>query len=280
MTFPDTAARCGAPAPTTLVLGSGLALSCAERGDPAGLAVVLLHGYSDSRRSFEPLIDAFDPRLRLVALSLRGHGDSDKPPGRCDAAVMAADVADALDRLGIARAVIVGHSMGSLVAQRFAIDHPRRTACLVLLGAFRTLKGNDDVEAMWRDVVATMTDPADPAFVRDFQHSTLARPVPPAFFEMVVAESLKMPAHAWRSVLRGLLDEDATPELRRIAAPTLVLWGGRDVFTARADQEALAAAIPAARLVVWPDAGHALHWEDPGRAAAEITAFVAAAGLA
>jgi pimeloyl-ACP methyl ester carboxylesterase len=122
-----------------------------------------------------------------------------------------------------------------------------------------------------------MTDPVDPAFVRDFQQSTLARPVPPAFFETVVAESLKMPAHAWQAVLRGLLGEDFTHEVHTIRAPTLVLWGDRDVFASRAEQEALAAAIPAARLKAWAGAGHALHWEDPDRAAAEIAAFVAAA---
>jgi non-heme chloroperoxidase len=128
---------------------------------------------------------------------------------------------------------------------------------------------------LWGEV-ATLADPVDPAFVRAFQESTLARPVPPAFLDTMVGESLKLTAATWRAVLAGLMAADATPELGRIAVPSLLLWGDRDSLVTRADQEALLAAIPASRLVVHAGAGHAPHWEDPARVAAEIADFVVA----
>ena len=258
----------------TAVLASGIALDYVERGDPSGLPLLLLHGYTDSWRSFQPLLAALPQGLRAIALSQRGHGDSDKPRGRYDASVFAADLADFMDRLGIEAAVIAGHSMGSQVAQRFAIDHPQHTRALVLLGAFRTLKGNPAAVALWDEAVATLDDPVDPAFVQEFQQSTLAWPLPPAFFRTILAESMKVPAHVWRSALRGQLDEDVSQDLAEIPVPTLILWGDQDGICSRGEQEALAAAIPGARLLAYPGAGHGLHWEEPYRAAADIAAFV------
>ena len=135
-----------------------------------------------------------------------------------------------MDALAIARAVIVGHSMGSLVARRVAVDHAERVAALMLIGGFATVKGNAAAEALWHDAIASMRDPVDPAFVRDFQQSTLARPVPAAFFEEVVAQSLKMPARVWQSTFRALLDEDRSDDLARVAVPTAIVWGDQDAF--------------------------------------------------
>lgn len=258
----------------TVVLASGVGLDYVEQGDRDGLPLILLHGYTDSWRSFQPLLATLPTNLRVIAVSQRGHGDSAKPRSRYDARVFAGDLAALMDALGIGAAVIAGHSMGSQVAQRFAVDHPRRTRGLVLLGAFTTLRGNSEVEALWDQTVARLGDPVDPAFVRAFQQSTLAQPVPPAFFETILAESLKVPAHVWRAALRGQLDEDVGPEIAAIVAPTLILWGDRDAIAARSQQERIAAAIRGARLITRVGAGHGLHWEEPHRVAADLAAFL------
>lgn len=119
-----------------------------------------------------------------------------------------------------------------------------------------------------------LTDPVDPAFVRDFQHSTLARPVAAEFVETVIAESLKMPAHAWREALRSMLNEDRTEWLGAITVPTLIIWGDRDDFAGGAEQDRLVKAIPGARLAVHAGAGHAPHWEDPVRVANDIVTLL------
>lgn len=120
----------------------------------------------------------------------------------------------------------------------------------------------------------TLTDPVDPGFVREFQESTLAQPVPQAFFETVVQESLKVPARVWKAAVEGLLKDDFSEELDTIKAPTLIVWGDRDETCPRSDQLALRAAIKDSRLVVYPGAGHGVHWEEPERLAADLVSFV------
>lgn len=254
---------------------SGVALSVAERGGPEGRPLVLLHGYTDSWRCWEPLLASLPGSFRAVAPTHRGHGDSAKPSAGYRFEDFARDLRDVVDELGIERAVVVGHSMGSLVAMRFALDHPSRVEALVLIGACATVRGNEEAGALWRDGVAEMTDPVDPAFVRAFQESTLARPVPPSFLDTVVAESGKVPARVWRDVLRSMLDEDFSGELGGISAPALIVWGDRDGICTRTDQERLLAALPRATLLVHEGAGHAPHWEDPRRVVADITGFLA-----
>lgn len=259
-------------------LEDGLELDCVERGEPRGKPMVLLHGYSDSCRSFEPLLTRLPMSIRAIAVSQRGHGDSARPASGYRIGDFAADLAALLDRLDMPRAIVLGHSMGSLVAERFALDHPERLTGLVLVGAFRTLKGSAALAELWREAIADCTDPVDPGFVRAFQESTLATAVPPAFLESVIGESLKVPAHVWRQAARGMMEEDFSAELRRIAAPTLIIWGDQDAFSDRHEQVALEVSIRAARSLILAGIGHAPHWEVPDRVAAEIAGFVA--GLA
>jgi pimeloyl-ACP methyl ester carboxylesterase len=164
--------------------------------------------------------------------------------------------------------------MGSQVALRFAIDNPERTLALVLIGGYATMRDNPAVRELWTSTVSTLGDPVDPAFVTAFQHSTLAQPVPPDWLDMVVAESLKVPARVWREACEAFLEDDASGDLGRIAAETLILWGDRDAICPRGDQDALAAGIARSRLRIYRDAGHGLHWEEPRRVAADIAAFV------
>jgi non-heme chloroperoxidase len=259
-------------------LRSGVRLPVAETGEASGIPVVLLHGLTDSWRSFEGLMRHLPPGVRAVAPSMRGHGDADRPRAGYRPADFAADLAELLDLLGIAGAVVVGHSMGAAVAQRFAAEHPARTRGLVLIGGFAAPGSNPEVQALWDDAVAALADPVDPALARAFQEGTVARPVPDGLIDMAVAESLKVPARVWRAALAGLMEDDTARRRHRIAAPTLLLWGERDNFVPRADQDGLLKDIPRARLIVHAGAGHALHWEDPARAAREIAAFATLRG--
>lgn len=252
----------------------GIVLSGARAGDPEGEPVVLLHGYSDSWRSYLPLMRELPRSLCLIALSLRGHGDSAKPEGPYGTEPMARDVVAAMDQLGIARATVVGHSMGSLVAQRLAQEYANRVNRLVLIGAFVTLKDNPEVDTLWRDAVSGMTDPVDPAFARSFQESSLNRPVPADFLAGVIDESLKLPARVWRAALDAVRQEDRSALLGRIAVETTIIWGDRDGFCGHAEQDRLTRSIPRARLLIYEGTGHAPHWEEPARAAADIVAAI------
>ncbi len=96
----------------------------------------------------------------------------------------------------------------------------------------------------------------------------------PAVLETIVGESLKVPVSVWQATLEGLLEAVPPTETGTLAVPTLIVWGDRDAFVSRKDQERLAAVIPDSRLVIYEGAGHAVHWEQPERVAADIVAFV------
>ena len=226
---------------------------------------------TDSHHSFDLVLPYLSDRIHAFAMTQRGHGDADRP-ARYRAADFAADVRAFLDAVGIESAVVVGHSMGATNAQRLAIDHPARVRGLLLAGSFAGYRDKPDFVAFTHEVAA-LSDPIDPRFAREFQETTLARPTAPDYLDLVVRESLKVPARVWRATFAAFLDDECTAELGRIAAPTLVLWGSRDAFASRADQDALLAAIPSARLIVYEGAGHALHWEEPKRFAADVEAF-------
>jgi non-heme chloroperoxidase len=256
-----------------VTLATGVTLEYVERGDRTGTPVVFLHGVTDSWRSFEPMLPHLPASIRAIAVTQRGHGDSSRP----DAyryTDFSADVAALLDALDIRSAVVVGHSMGSLVAQRFALDHPDRTGGLVLLGAFPTIKGHPDVQAMWDGALATLTDPVDPSLAREFQVSTLAQPIAPALLDTYVAESLKVPARVWKATFREFLDSDFSSEIGRISAPTLVIAADKDAFSRRQERDALVAGIRGAVATDYVGAGHAMHWEEPARVARDVAGFV------
>ncbi len=259
----------------TVKLPHDLWLPFLEVGDRAGLPVVFLHGVTDSCHSFEPLLERLPSSIRAIALTLRGHGDATRPVAGYLYEDFAGDVRDALDALRLDRAVVVGHSMGGLVAQRVAIDYPDRVLALALMGTFRTLRGHEGVQSLWHSTVSQLRDPIDPAFVRAFQRSTIATDMPATFEDLVVSESLKVPARVWRATFSGFLSSpDFSDRVASITVPTQITWGDRDLFSPRQDQLFLAERIPRARLRTYPGLGHAVHWEAPARTARDLVAFL------
>jgi pimeloyl-ACP methyl ester carboxylesterase len=113
----------------------------------------------------------------------------------------------------------------------------------------------------------------DPAFAREFQLSTVATAVPPELIETAVEESLRVPLHVWKGAFAGLASADVRRELHKIAVPTLLIWGARETFATRAEQEELVLGVRGARLLVYELAGHAVHWDEPARVARDVAAF-------
>lgn len=103
-------------------LATGVGLHYVEQGNPVGRPVILLHGYSDASLSFAPILPLLPPQLRLFVLDQRGHGESDRPLMGYAPRDLAADVIAFMDALGVARAAVVGHSMGTPMARS-----PRRS---------------------------------------------------------------------------------------------------------------------------------------------------------
>lgn len=259
---------------STHTLGSGLTLSFVEQGDRSGPALVLLPGPTDSWLSYKPILDLIPPAIRTIAVSQRGHGDSDKPDNGYRVANFAADVGELLDALNVERAVLTGHSGSCFTARRVAINQPKRVAGLVLESSPTTLRGEAGLKRFVRSVISNLTDPIDADFVRSFTIDTSSDEIGPEFLNQMVAEQMKVPAHVWREMFAELIQYDDIAELNRINAPTLLIWGDADSLVGRKMQDELVARIARTELIVYPGVGHTPRWEDPNRFAKEVTTFV------
>jgi non-heme chloroperoxidase len=253
-------------------LAHGPRLRYVEHGDPAGAPIVFLHGWPDSWFSWSRVLPLLPPGLRALALDQRGFGDSDRPQAGYAVEDFARDVAAFLDALRIDHATIVGHSFGSFVARQVAIAHAPRVSRLVLIGT-----GAASLNDITREVQRSVRDLPEAVpveFAREFQASTIFRPIAPEFFDALMAESLKMPGRLWRGIFDRLLELDDAESLCRIAAPTLLVWGDRDALFSRLDQDRVVASIPGARLTVYAETGHCPNWELPGEVANDLGRFM------
>jgi pimeloyl-ACP methyl ester carboxylesterase len=260
---------------STVDLSSGLTLSYARQGIGRRAALVLLPGPTDSWRSYQPVLAELPPALHAIAVSMRGHGDSDKPETGYRVEDFAADVVAFLDAVGIERAVLTGHSGSCLVARRIALDHPERVAGLILEASPTTLRGDARLQELVESVVSRLEDPISPDVARSFVVDTSSDDVTPEFLDELVEEVLKVPARVWKQMFGALLDYDDVEGLPRIDAPTLLVWGDIDSLISRDMQDQLARRIPVAELVVYGGAGHTPRWDDPSRFSRDVSAFVA-----
>ena len=256
-------------------LSTGVRMEYVEQGPADGTPIVFLHGVTDSWHSFERVLALLPPTVRAFAVSQRGHGDSSRPASGYRIADLSDDLAAFMDAMDLPAAIVVGHSMGASVAQRFVIDHPNRVSGLVLMGAFANFQDPGFVDFVMSSIVP-LTDPIAPEFAREWQLSTLARDMAADHFETIVAETLKVPARIWHSTFEGFLrTPDFTRELDRVSVPALLMWGDRDSYAGPDDQGRLLGVIPGSRLITYNGHGHAFHWEDPVRFANDLEAFVA-----
>lgn len=259
---------------STVTLGSGLTLSFMAQGDKSGPILVLLPGPTDSWRSYQSVLDRISRTIRTIAVSQRGHGDSDKPLTGYRVEDLAADVVPLLDALDIDRAVLAGHSGSCFIARRVAIDQSERVAGLVLEASPTTLQGDAGLKEFVKSIVSGLEDPIDPDFVRSFAIDTSSSEIGSELLDQMVSEQLKVPARVWREMFVGLLEYNDTAELERISAPTLLIWGDTDDLIKREMQEKLVERISYANLVVYPGAGHTPRWENPIRFASDMATFV------
>ena len=258
----------------TTRLTTGVALHYAEHGHRGGEAIIFLHGYSDSWFSFSRVLPLLSPEYHAFALTQRGHGDSDKPECCYRLDDFAADVDAFMGAVGLEEATVVGASTGALFAERVALSYPHRVSRLALVGA--QTPANEAVLGL-REEVRALEDPVPPEFVRAFQESTIYQAVPQEFLDTVVSESLKLPARVWRDYMEQAvlsIDHDYVLPLREIDVPTLILWGEQDPLFPREEQERLAAAIPDSTLKVYPETGHAVHWDRPEQVVHDLEALM------
>jgi non-heme chloroperoxidase len=257
----------------SIELPTGVTLSYVEHGRPDGMPVIFLHGFTDSWHSFEYVLDKFPANLHAIAISQRGHGNSSKTATTNDTKYFAADVAAFIREKNLGSCIIVGHSLGGLITQRFALDYPELTRAIVIVGSEPSFVDNSGIPEFISEL-KKLSDPIDPKFAEAFQWSSVAKPVDSAVMKMYIGESLKVPAQIWSSVGDLLMATDFTLELRKIKVPALILWGDLDGICNLKGQQQLTEGITNSRLVVYKGTGHSIHWEDRDRFVKDVASFV------
>jgi pimeloyl-ACP methyl ester carboxylesterase len=254
-------------------LPNGIRLAYVELGNPKGEPLLLLHGYTDSSRSWS-LVAPFLSDYRLLIPDQRGHGAADAPACCYAISNYADDARLFLDAIGVRRAAVAGHSMGSMVAMAMAAEYPERVSSIVLIGstAMAPVKRGD-----WLyDQVAALQAPFDPnsQFMRDWHPGNQPTPVDPVFAKAAMDELLVIPLHVWRGVMRELAYVPAGRHAADVRAPVLVLSGGKDPLFPAEHHASLLKAFPGAQAHVFPDLGHNPNWERPDLVAAAMKRFL------
>ena len=257
----------------TIRLSTGVSLQYVEQGDAHGTPVIFLHGITDSWRSFELVLPELPANMHAFAISQRGHGDSERPETGYTMKDFSNDLAAFIHELKLGKAILVGHSMSGMIVQQFAIDHPDMVKVIVIIDSAPTFR-NAPGMAEFIKQVGQLTDPVDHAFADEFQKSTLAKPLDPVYYATVVNEGLKVPARVWKDAFAGLMQADYVKQLKDINAPVLIVWGDKDNFCSRADQDVFVRGLKHSRFIIYQGTGHALHWEEPRQFAADLTEFV------
>ena len=273
MTAPSTASRVRL---RTARLATGPLIHYAEQGDPNAEVLIFIHGWPDSWFSWSRVFGRLPAAYHAYAIDQRGFGDSERPAAGYTIDQLALDVVAFMHAVGVSRATLIGHSMGTFVARRVAEIAPASVTRLVCIGS--AVRAANEVTREVQAMLAPLVDPLPVEFVREFQESAIHHPVPEPFFGGIVAASRQAPARVWQRMFDGLLAFDDRDQLGRIAAPTLILWGDHDaLFPDEAEQHQLAAAIAGSRLMVLPETGHSPNWERPELVVAAIDAFVSGA---
>ena len=233
--------------------------------------LVLVHGFTDTSRSFSLLA----PHLaghRLIMPDLRGHGASQAGRG-CGVADFAEDIAGLIRRLRLDRSVVIGHSLGAMVAIETAARQPDLVGGLVVLAG--TLKPDFSLDHPLVGGVAALRDPISPADpLYDWWHAC-SPAVPKAFLAGMAKDASAMPAARWRGILEEIRCSDLTGAARAVRTRALIIAGACDPLFGEAHRHALSRALPHGSLVLAEGCGHNPHWEAPAFIAEAITKFAA-----
>ena len=251
------------------VAAGGVTLAYTLTG--SGPPVVLLHGWCGDRAFWRQQAASLSQRYRVLSLDFRGHGDSEAPPDGYTLAQLAVDVVTATRALGHSPAAVVGHSMGGMVAQRLAVNHPTSVSALALVATAAA----DPDDAL---ISARILDDAPLSGYREAfeRHSPrwFAADADPTIKEWALSRMRRVPERVALELVGDYRGLDFRAEMPSIEAPTLVIGATADVSTRAERSEEIATAIPGAKLVLVESAGHFVQLERPAEVTGALTEFL------
>jgi pimeloyl-ACP methyl ester carboxylesterase len=222
-------------------------------------------------------------RFRLILVDIRGHGKSSKPECCYSRLDFAYDIKLLLDALSVRQADVVGHSLGSIIAQTFAEYWPERTDRVVLISSTGGRPPGSTAPAQfdYATEIRKLKDPIDPDSPFMIAWWDSPTPVDPEFIRRQRRDSAAIPLAVWLAVLdEGLPTATAFADLQstlpRLKAPTLLIWGSKDPIMEEPVRKTLEDALPGAEVKIFEGLGHNPFWENPPAVARVINAFLGA----
>jgi 3-oxoadipate enol-lactonase len=242
--------------------------------DGEGLTVCLLHPVGLDCNCWGALVAVLAPRYRVLRVDLRGHGRSDTPPPPYSLGDFGADVHALLRQLHVAPVHVIGLSLGGMVAQVLALEHPDDVRSLVLADTNSTL-GPEARRAM-----VERGEAARRGGMTSILESTLSRWFTPGFMGSEVVDETRRrliadSVEGWAATWRAISELDTEPRLPEIRVPTLVIIGECDLSVPVARARAMADRIPGAAFHVVPGAPHMAPLERPNLFNPPVLKFLA-----
>jgi len=258
-----------------------------DAGDPNLPLLVLLHGFGDSFTSWEGWVRELKTRFHILSPDFPGHGLTRAPRGSRLNAEGLADFVDAFAaQLALPKFAVAGNSMGGGAAWQLAVRHPQRIDALILVDAagFANDKPPGEVPLAFK----ILKYPIGRALLRNIDNRPLIeeglktdvydKSLITPFIVDRWADFQRAPGH--RAILMGIdMGAPVRPTAELVSAikvPTLILWGESDPLIEPAAAAKFAAAIPGAKLIIYPKVGHLPQIEIPQRSAADVAEFLKA----
>lgn len=268
-----------------IALDSGVNITYRDEGQ--GPPVVLVHGYTGGRWYWRHMIEHFAKSHRLIALDLKGHGDSDKPEPKTSPYGIpeyAQEVDEFLIKVGVEEFVLCGHSMGGMITQMYALNFPhRKLKGIVLCSTAPSIHGpptlppelGQDVGAI---VQALTSGEVSEEMERAFARMAFAPEFADGHPELVdeaFSEGQKCPPTVKAALLEALMTKfDVKDRISQIKLPTLILVGTEDLLTSVEQSELINSKIDNSKLVTFPGVGHMISIECPDAVNGAIGQFM------
>ena len=249
----------------------------------SGPALFLVHGFGGAKEDFSDHLENLSKDYRVVVFDHRGHGESGAPTDEASYSLerLAADILCVADALGEERFILLGHSMGGMVARKVALTSPDRIDALILMdtchGPIAAVDGDlieMGAQIALTDGMATLKEILDAGSPLDNPAYERVLKERPGYREFQEKKFGSLSAVMWATIVRAIRDQsDDLEAMRLLEMPTLVIVGEVDLpFVSQS--RAMADAIPGGALVVIPDAGHSPQFENADAWANALNSFL------
>lgn len=232
----------------------------------SGQPLLMVAGLASDSQSWQNVIPSLSARFQVIVFDNRGVGRTQPMNEFASIANMANDCVHLLDFLGIAKAHVLGHSMGGFIAQKLAICHPERISSLILAGTTARISARiNELLCGWAEDLKRGADKAEwlkSVFRWLFTKSLMQNPlVVTAAIEYALNYPYPQSYDAFANQVKALAGFDSSSELSKITVPSLVIAGKEDILFSVEEQAALARGIASAKMLVIPHAAHSIHIE-------------------